>query len=56
MMKTFLKLAAGLLALGATGAAMAAGAVDITQKQPLNVPALGIFPLLVRTTLVILGL
>ena len=51
MQKTFLKLAAGLLALGATGAAIAAGAVEITQKQPLNVPAIVMFAIFVGLTL-----
>ena len=51
MQKIFLKLAAGLLALGATGAAMAAGAVEITQKQPLNIPAIVMFAVFVGMTL-----
>ena len=51
MQKTFLKLAAGLLALGATGAGIAAGAVEITQKQPLNIPAIVMFAVFVGMTL-----
>ena len=49
--KTLVKLATGLLALGATGAAMAAGAVEITRKQPLNVPAIVMFAIFFGLTL-----
>ncbi|MDB5844390.1 MAG: sodium solute transporter superfamily [Polaromonas sp.] len=49
--KTLVKLAASLLALGANGVSMAAGAVEITQKQPLNIAAIVMFAIFVGMTL-----
>ena len=51
MKKTLIKLISGLVALGIAGVALAAPAVEITQKQPLNVPAIVMFAIFVAMTL-----
>ncbi len=51
MKKIFLKLAAGLASCAVASAALAGGAVEITQKQPLNVPAIIMFAIFVGMTL-----
>ena len=54
MQKTISKLASGWVASALSGAALAAGpAVEITQKQPLNIAAIVMFAIFVGLTLVI---
>lgn len=51
MKKAFALPVTGLLALASAGSALAAPAVEITQKQPLNIPAIVMFALFVALTL-----
>ena len=51
MKKAFALPVTGLLALACAGSALAAPAVEITQKQPLNIPAIVMFALFVALTL-----
>ena len=53
MQKNMIKLAAGLLASGASVAALAGPAMEATQKQPLNIPAIVMFAIFVGLTLAI---
>ena len=51
MKKAFALPITGLFALACVGSALAAPAVEITQKQPLNIPAIVMFGLFVALTL-----
>ena len=53
MQKNMMKLVSGLMALGATGAVLAGPAMEATQKQPLNIPAIVMFAIFVGLTLAI---
>ena len=53
MQKNLIKFAAGLTALGLAGAALAGPAMEATQKQPLNIPAIVMFAIFVGLTLAI---
>ena len=53
MQKNIMKLVSGLGALAATGAVLAGPAMEATQKQPLNIPAIVMFAIFVGLTLAI---
>ena len=53
MQKNIMKLVSGLGALAATGSVLAGPAMEATQKQPLNIPAIVMFAIFVGLTLAI---